>query len=391
MDTSISKVIIAGDLFPVKANQKYFVAGDPKPIFGEKICEMFQSADYAVCNLEGVLTDDDTPRDSQKASRITMQAVPQTIQAISALGIKAVTLANNHAMDFGPTGVESTRQTLEKNGIKWFGCGNLSTMRKFETVTLPNGRTVIFYAVCETGNNVPDEQRDGCNIYDEYIVCKELEELKNRCDCLVVLFHGGVENIHWVTPEVRRKFHRMADSGASIVISQHTHAVGEEEWYHGVYLLYGQGNFCLNFTSEKNEWVRNSILLELLVSEDGGFSLKKHLTERAGIGITYADKQDFSDFDSRSAMLKENRIDNREFSARSLQTFMFFMQWFRGNSLWDRLLRRVLPVSMYEKHLLKCYSSREVLLRMRFVISNEEHRETMIQALNDLLKINSKE
>ena len=57
----------------------------------------------------------------------------------------------------------------------------------------------------------------------------------------------------------------MADNGADVVISQHTHAVGEEERYNGAYLLYGQGNFCFHFRSDVTPLLAEGLILELVI------------------------------------------------------------------------------------------------------------------------------
>ena len=55
------KILFAGDIFPVAKNIQLFREGKQKEIFGEKICKLFESTDYSVCNLEGCLTDTGIP------------------------------------------------------------------------------------------------------------------------------------------------------------------------------------------------------------------------------------------------------------------------------------------------------------------------------------------
>ena len=51
------KLVIAGDLLPSGMNIKLFEEGDSEKIFGEKVCQLFLSADYSIINFEGALTD----------------------------------------------------------------------------------------------------------------------------------------------------------------------------------------------------------------------------------------------------------------------------------------------------------------------------------------------
>ena len=231
------KMIFAGDTFPVPKNFDLFTQGDTTALFGEKVCGLFKSADYSVCNLEGCLTDTGVAVEKIGPS---VKAPTATLNALSKLGLKAATLANTHTLDFGETGHNEMRAALEKYGIEHFGTGDgVDNIKTHVTVEM-NGRRVILYTVTELFPfNTPGRHRHGAKGYDEYAVCRELSALKEDCDFLVVLYHGGAEMTHWNTRLVRQRFHRMADNGADIIISQHTHAVGEEEHYHHSYLLYG--------------------------------------------------------------------------------------------------------------------------------------------------------
>ena len=56
---SSGNIIIAGDIFPIPENQQAFCDGNVELLLGEKLCNLFSSADLVVCNLEGALTDHD--------------------------------------------------------------------------------------------------------------------------------------------------------------------------------------------------------------------------------------------------------------------------------------------------------------------------------------------
>lgn len=291
------KIVFAGDTFPVPKNYELFSAGKTKELFGERICELFQTADYSVCNLEGCLTD--TGEAVEKIGP-SVKAPTATLRALSEIGLKAATLANTHTLDFGETGHNEMRAALEANHIEHFGTGDSIEEIKTHVTVERKGRRVILYTVTELFPfNTPGKRRHGANGYDEYAVCRELSALKQSCDFLVVLYHGGAEMTHYNTKLIRKRFHRMADNGADIIISQHTHAVGFEEHYNGAYLLYGQGNFCFNLSPHVSELNATGILLEVDFGSEG-FSVKKHLVKRTALGCEYDGEQDFSAFEERT-------------------------------------------------------------------------------------------
>lgn len=85
-----TRLIIAGDLFPMPCNYSLFEKGDVQALFGEKLCELFALADYRICNLEGCFTDNNTP--IEKAGP-NIKAPTSCIKAVKAL--RAILNAND--------------------------------------------------------------------------------------------------------------------------------------------------------------------------------------------------------------------------------------------------------------------------------------------------------
>ncbi len=292
-------IVIAGDLFPTPINYDLFSAGDIESLFGKEIVSIFKSADYRICNLEGCFTEEGTKPKLKDGPNI--KAPKKCVEAIKRLGIDCVSLANNHATDYDTKGLLDTYAVLEDAGICHFGSGMDQTSVSTHQKVIVNGKRVVFYGVAETIENVPSKTTPGVNIYDEYRVCREIKLLKLECDLLIVLYHGGIEYIHYNSPTIRTRFHRMADNGADIIISQHTHAIGEEEYYNGSYFLYGQGNFCFHFSKTITEWVETALLLEVVLG-DGGFVINKHVVKRDGPCVVYDKEQDLTDYYNRLTM-----------------------------------------------------------------------------------------
>lgn len=378
------KILFAGDTFPVQSNIELFKSGGLDALFGSRIIELFRSADYSVCNPEGCFTDTGVP--VEKVGPI-VKAPTDSINALKQLGIRAMTLANTHTLDFGKKGHDEMRSALTKNGIEYFGTGDdASSIKSLITLSI-KGRTIILYTVTELFVfNTPGEDKPGANGYDEYKVCRELSELKKQCDHLVVLYHGGTEMSHYNNATVRRRFHRMADNGADIIISQHSHAVGLEERYNGSYLLYGQGNFCFNLGPTINEFNGTGILLEVLFKDDG-FDVKKHLVRRTKNGCTYDEEQDFKAFYERS------RMHDALLKGDSDALLAFDREFDRVSShLMDQLMTRVfqldLPDGGLVKYLTEHYTS-EQLLVLNMLLTNDEYNETTVRCFR--MALDSKE
>lgn len=384
-----TKIILAGDLLPMPCNRELFIAGDPLALFGKKLCELFASADFRVCNFEGCFTDSDRPIEKIGPS---IKAPTSSIRAIKNLGIDYATLGNTHSMDYGKQGFLDTCQTLHQNGIVGFGWGeNAASVKSYAEID-HNGRKIILYNTTERFENAPDKDHPGVNLYDEYRVCGEIRELKESCDFLIVLYHGGIEGTHYNSERMRQRFHRMADNGADVVISQHTHAIGEEEHYKNAYLLYGQGNFCFHFRPDVTPLLKEGLVLELEVGENG-FSAKPHRILRTEKGCVYDEEQDLSAFYERSkkheALLKGDKQAEDEFSqqfGKDCANWMpVFFSLFRGDNPKDAEKRKALSPSEFSDYLKHSYT-RQQLLGMQMFMRNEEFNEIGNQILSNLLK-----
>lgn len=127
-----TKIIIAGDFLPMPCNYDLFRVGDAKSLFGEKLCSLFASADYRICNFEGCFTDSDKAIEKIGPS---IKAPVDTIKAVKNLGIDYATLGNTHSMDYGKQGYLDTCKTLDENNIRYFGWGeNSSSIKSYAEI-----------------------------------------------------------------------------------------------------------------------------------------------------------------------------------------------------------------------------------------------------------------
>lgn len=383
---SQTKVIIAGDIFPMPQNEELFIQGNLDALVGSEFTELIQSADYAICNLEGILTN---CKKKALKSGVKLKAKPEAIKAYKDLGFQLVSMANNHCLDYGAPGFYETVAVLEQNGIAWAGAGkddqSLVNYKKVEQ----NGETFIYYFVAETLFNLPGENKPGVNVYDEYRVCQELKELKKQCTYLIVLYHGGAERFEYNTPVIRERFHRMASCGADIIISQHTHAIGEEEYYNGTYCLYGQGNFLFHYTKKPGALNGNGLLLEFTF-ENGGFSVKKHVAKRDDPGIKYDKHYDMSGFEERSHRLAEGDSFQKEFSDYADRYVSRFLASCRGINPQDEEAEETMSGKAYGNYLKKQYTNKALLVILKY-LEGEEFREYAIQGIKNLIEENAGE
>ena len=377
----MNSIIIVGDLFPVSSNAKYFAQGDIKHLFGKDICNLFAQADYRICNLEGALTDGN---DRCVKTGPVITASTDTVLAYKNLGIDLCMLANNHITDGGNQGVIDTMQTLDKAGIRHIGGGiNESSIPHYLIHTLAD-KKVCIYNVCERMYNKSTATKAGAWIYDEYVVCKELEALKSQCDYLIVIYHGGIEKFRYPSPEIKKRFHRMADSGADVVISQHTHCIGCEEYYNGAYLLYGQGDFLLmNF---RPELTNLGLIVEILIDKNG-MKIKKHMVKCSNVlRLEYVENPDFASFDERSKKVQDDKYLEEQFRKFSKQELRLYLNAFKSPNRFLYAIKRHFPKLYFNWLISKAYHRNDLLFSLH-TLRSEQNREIAIAGIETLLNI----
>lgn len=374
------RILVAGDLLPSENNFTLFEEGNAEALFGKEVCRLFAESDFSIANLEGPLTDSVS---RQKKDGPVVKAPKATIAGIKELGITAVALANNHITDYLQPGIEDTIVTLKDAGIRYLGIApSESSSAPVNSHISFGGCRVCVYNVSETFFNRPTKEMDGANVYDEWIVLNEVKELKQSHDFLFVIYHGGAEYLPYPTPQTRTRFHRMADCGADFITSQHTHCIGCEEWYHGSYLLYGQGNFLFARQKYYPNLTKQGLVTEITITE-GVFSIKNHVVSIIDNVLRYDESQDLSSFFVRSRHLDDEEFIIEQYTKLKLEEIMpKYLAASKGNYPLMHLTRRLFP--KYTKYPESTYTFAQILRNFN-VLQGERRREDMYYVWKYLL------
>lgn len=376
---STGRLLIAGDLFPNEANVSLFSNGDIVSLFGDDIIALFNRADYSVCNLEGAISDN--PGKCVKTGPVKT-APASVVKAYKELGVSCCMLANNHVTDGGNVGLTDTVACLEASGIEHIGAVKDNKSIQRSLVKEIGGLTFGFYNVGETMYNKPTEIVAGVWLYDESLVREDLLDLRQRCDYLIVLYHGGIEKFPYPSPELRKRFHRMADWGANLVVSQHTHCLGCEEDHNGSLLIYGQGDFLLkNFYPGITD---SGMLLELVV-DAGRVEVVKHRIRCVDDRFVRLDaNQGFSDYFDRSSKLGDTAFLTERLKAFCAHELVLYLSAYKSPSRFRRWQRAHFPEA-YKKWLFGSAFKKRDLLFALHTLRSEQNRETAVVGLEGLL------
>jgi poly-gamma-glutamate capsule biosynthesis protein CapA/YwtB (metallophosphatase superfamily) len=227
-------------------------------IWGDATEELDRAApDLRMINLETSMTESN---DYWKGKHINYRMHPENGACLTAAKIDFCSLANNHVLDWGYSGLEETLKTLAGMKVKSAGAG--LNLEEAESPALleagEKGRVVVFAFASET-SGVPkgwgaSENGPGVNLLADLSektvrhIRDKVNRVKQRGDIVVASVHWG-GNWGYGIPEEQREFaHRLIDDAGVDVIHGHSshHAKGIEV-YGGKPVLYGCGDFLNDY------------------------------------------------------------------------------------------------------------------------------------------------
>lgn len=211
---------------------------------------LFEGVDYAVGNLEGTFTDVGAPM----AKKYVFATDPALAAGLAATPFRVVTLANNHATDYGIEGLARTIETLEAHGIRWFGAGRDEAEARRGLVVTAEGQPGIAYLGYNAFPEVhwADGAAGGVARASVEAVREDVARMRAQpgVDFIVVTLHAGDEYRHEVNEEQRAIARAAVEAGADLVVGHHPHVLQPVEAYRDRFILYSLGNFVFDLDAD---------------------------------------------------------------------------------------------------------------------------------------------
>lgn len=362
------RILIGADFIPTVSNSNLFASGDIKQLLGEDLINLFMTADYRVVNLEEPLTDHANPI---KKRGPNLSANPDCITAYKRLNINLVTLANNHIMDQGEEGLQSTIKILKDSNIAWVGAGKNINEAKEPYIVDYCGEKIGFYACCEHEFSIATEKAGGANPIDVFESVKDIRVLKEKCSYLIVLYHGGREYYRYPVPFQQRASRAFIDAGADLVISQHSHCVGSKEEYNGKTAIYGQGNLLFDLKDDEFWETGMLICVDTLNNKIDYYPVKKN-----GNTVRLADslicEKVISLFIENSKKITSDAFTREAFRKEAFKSKKYYLRLLHGNSLSDKIRDKFFNSNLY---------SSEAIIDLFDIINCESHLELLKEIL----------
>lgn len=274
--------IMMGTTFP----SVQLPANEGKDLFKDTK-EYTLAADLAVGNLEGAVCEGGSSTKGSGPNSYSFRMPTRFTPLLTDAGYDYLSMANNHANDFGQHGIESTEKVLTEQGIKFSGIKG----RVESAVVERNG---VRYGLCAFGHNSYTLRHK-----DLATVKRILDDLKKKCDILIVSFHGGAEGrtknhlphgtetfLGEDRGALRDFAHFCIDNGVDVVYGHGPHVVRCMEVYKGRFIAYSLGNFCTPYGISLTGISGYSPVVTIQISKDGSLLKGKihSFIQQKGVG-----------------------------------------------------------------------------------------------------------
>ncbi len=230
-----------------EAHLRRALLADPAGVLSP-VAPVFSAADVAIVNLETAVTE----RGSPAPKTYTFRAPAAAFDALRGAGVDVATMANNHAVDFGPDGLADTLAAAARKGFPVVGIGadDVSAYAPHR-VTVRGQRIAVFGATDVLDDSLiaawtaapghPGLASTKGPGLDRLMAGLAAERL--LADTIVVYLHWGVEGQTCPSPRQREVALRLVEAGADVIVGSHTHRLQGGGRLGSALVAYGLGNF----------------------------------------------------------------------------------------------------------------------------------------------------
>jgi poly-gamma-glutamate capsule biosynthesis protein CapA/YwtB (metallophosphatase superfamily) len=223
---------------------------------------VFRRADIVFGNLECAVASGGQPIEK----KFQFRADPRRVSVLAESGFTVVSLANNHAWDYGRDALLETVRNVQRTGVRTVGAGaNRAEAHRLQ-IFVRHGVRVGFLAYLGLlPALVPESDSAPClAMAGDAVIRREVRAARGQVDVLIISLHAGKEGAPTPTP-IQRNFARIAiDAGADMVIGHHPHVRQALVRYHRGIICYSLGNFVFSTTGRGS-----GAMLDAVLSKNG--------------------------------------------------------------------------------------------------------------------------
>lgn len=236
-------------------------------------------SDIKIINLETAITISD---EYWPSKGINYRMHPKNIDILKTAGIDVCTLANNHILDWGYSGLTETLQTLKNANIKYTGAGtSLTEAMQPAVIQLHDDQRILVFSVGTDSSGVPsnwlaNQDRSGIFYLDQFNrnsidwITNHINQFKKTNDLVIFSIHWGSNWGYDISKSFQWFAHELIDKTKVDVIFGHSsHHFRPIEMYHDKPIFYGCGDFMNDYEGiSGHEEFRSDLTLMYFIEFD---------------------------------------------------------------------------------------------------------------------------
>jgi poly-gamma-glutamate synthesis protein (capsule biosynthesis protein) len=253
------QLVVVGDVMLGRCVNEVLKAEPCDYPWGDTLA-VLRKADWRACNLECVISDVGEPW-SATPKAFHFRSDAKNVAVLEAARIDAVSIANNHVLDFEYEALCGMIRILDSHGIEHAGAGLNRAMAFRPAISRVRDKTIALIAftdnepIWEATESLPGTAYLPVDVSDERAgrLLKTIGETKEQADIVVVSAHWG-PNWGYEPPKEQIRFaHHLIDSGADVIFGHSGHVFRGIEVYRGRPIIYCAGNFIDDYAVDEVE------------------------------------------------------------------------------------------------------------------------------------------
>ncbi len=227
---------------------------DDENLLSDEILTFLHSADHVIPNVEGPVANAEQNTTQSGVQQLLHTIDPRAVKVLNKMKADIWNICNNHIMDAGAYGIESTLKIAEENGVKTIGAGmNIDKAR--EPVIIDEAGGIGMFGVgYQRACRKADVDKPGCYSWSDLdAIQKTIDDIKSKCRWCIVVAHAGEEFTPLPSPYTRERYRKYLEMGADIVVGHHPHVPMNYETVGDKIIFYSLGNFIFDTDYQRSQ------------------------------------------------------------------------------------------------------------------------------------------
>ncbi len=244
-------------------------------LISRDVLDFLHSADHVVTNVEGPVAVAEQNTTTSGVAQLLHTIDPAAVKVFKKIKADIWNICNNHIMDAGAYGMESTLKEAEKAGAKTIGAGmNINEARK-PVILDEAGGIGLFGVGYQRACRKADIDKPGCYSWSDLDeIQKTINDIKSKCRWCIVVAHAGEEFTPLPSPYTRDRYRKYLEMGADIVVGHHPHVPMNYETVGDKIIFYSLGNFIFDTDYQRSQFNTELGLLVKLNFTENEFSFE---------------------------------------------------------------------------------------------------------------------